>query len=96
MLAEADLDRDRAVGQLTSVAPPAVGIFRLEHYARVDGPDSPTRDFASSAELDGHRGHHGHDDGVIHIEFPGNGVPPCVRVEPTIPCAGFCSTYLCS
>jgi hypothetical protein len=48
------MGRDQVVGRLTSVAPPHDGIFQLEwddHFARVNGIDSPIRDIASLVEF---------------------------------------------
>jgi hypothetical protein len=68
---EANPDRDRAIGQLTSEALPHASIFWLEgdeHFARVDGIDSPIWDFAGLVKFNDRCGRHGRDGGVILIE----------------------------
>jgi hypothetical protein len=75
MQAEADLDRDRIVSRLAAAAPPCTSISKLmgvDHSTSFDGNNSPTQDLTGPIVRVDHQGCHGHDGGVVLIEFRGN------------------------
>jgi hypothetical protein len=73
-----DLDRDQVFDRLAATTLPGTGIIRLmgaECCSCAKGVDSPTRGFVGPVVLVGHRGFHGHDNGVVHIESQGSRAP---------------------
>jgi hypothetical protein len=81
-----DLDRDRSINWLTTVALPGTGIIRLmdvECCKGTEGVDSPIRGFAGFVVLAGRRGCHRHDGDAVLVKSRGSGAhaqegPPLV------------------